>query len=265
MIKPEDLLDAYDSLCICTQQKIEALFTKSGEKKLAAAFRGNWSYFMTSEASSLPPETLNMDQGILDASGTPVDLQTVAKSLDEPHVFLRLSHLLLDYSTPIDLLPASSSLQQNSKRNRMIRSLLEQLRLMSEAYYRLQRCKNADAAQQDLQLLGEFCKSYFWLGDSLAPIREKYAKFAQGDENRYYKRRSKNRFRINLYLKCKEKGMNDKKAFAKISQEEARLSGTDTTLASCPPDSYRAWKCRMIARGLLPCSLKEKKTKKKKK
>jgi hypothetical protein len=78
MIKPEDLLDAYDSLCINAQKKIEAIFARANQKEFAVAFKDNWSYFMIPPPPSMPPETLKMDQIILDASGNTSDLQTVA-------------------------------------------------------------------------------------------------------------------------------------------------------------------------------------------
>ena len=65
MIKPEDLLDAYDSLCINAQKKIEAIFVRADQKKFAVAFKDNWSYFMIPPPSPMPPETLKMDQIIL--------------------------------------------------------------------------------------------------------------------------------------------------------------------------------------------------------
>ena len=98
MIKPEDLLNAYDHLCLYAKQQIETIFTQKHQAELAAAFCNNWSYFMTPDTFSSAPKTLNNAQKILDMADKPVKLQDIAARLDESHEFLRLSHLLLDYS-----------------------------------------------------------------------------------------------------------------------------------------------------------------------
>ena len=252
MIKPEDLLDAYDSLCINAQKKIEAIFVRADQKKFAVAFKDNWSYFMIPPPSSMPPETLKMDQIILDASGNTSDLQTVAKNLNEPHVFLRLSHLLLDYSEPIDLLPVSCSLSQNSKYAKKISDLLKQLRRMCKSYRDLQNNVRGDAEDQDLNILGEFCKTYFWLGDSLAPVREKYARLLQGDKNRYKLLREKDLMRVDLYKKYWLEGLNDKEIFVKMNRDEVKLLSEGKTTRQCSITSYRQWKSRAIKSGKLP-------------
>ena len=258
MIKPEDLLNAYDYLCFCAKQQIETIFTQKHQAELAAAFCNNWSYFMTPDTFSSAPKTLNNAQKILDMTDKPVKLQDIAARLDESHEFLRLSHLLLDYHPPVDLLPVSNLQSQSLKQNAKIMFILDKLRDMCKSYRNLTCKANTNEALQDLQLLKEFCNSYFWLGASLAPIRRKYLTFMQADKKRYLDRRRKNEKRIELYQKYQKISKTDREIFQKIAQEEDRLAPEGISFPACTPEAYRVWKHRAIKSGKLSLNIGKK-------
>ena len=255
MLKPEDLLEAYNSLCLCTLVKIETLFLTYRNKDVAMGFKANLEYFMRIDTPHEIPGTLDTQQAITDAFGNSVDLK-------EPQPFLRLSHLLLDYDKPINILPPCSPRLKSSSMYEAITALMDHLRCMGETYRRFQSDEKAEDHQKtfvgdsveespDLKLLGEFCKSYFWLGESLSPIREEYTKFLQSDTKRYKLLREKDVMRVELYKKFWTADNTDEEIFRAMNREEMKLLDEGKTTRQCSISSYRAWKSRAIKSGKL--------------